>query len=501
MTTADSTLIQPAQSHSSPASRKPIANASRSQPTPYFASPYSEALARRRILLLSYHFAPSSAAGALRWQKFAGLLAERGWGLDVVALDPAQVKGPEPERFRELPPGLRAYGVREELIPIERMVEGGWRTLRRLRSRRGGASGPGSGTAAPAAAQATVPTLTRDELAWRLFDRSGWRRAYYAWVRFAHDRAWARGVARVGRALVEPGVHQFVISCGPPQLVHEAGRAVAEATGLPLVVDMRDPWSLQHRLQEHVASPLYFHLATRAERRIVDKASLVLMNTPPAADGMADAYPGKRVLSVLNGYDEEALPPIPVRTRFVIAFAGSIYLDRDPRLVFRAAARVVKEFGLRPEQFGFEFIGNAGSYAGSSIEEIAAQEGVGGFVRSHPQRPRAEAMEFLAQASMLLSLPQDSVLAIPSKIYEYMRFPAWILALTEAGSATDRILTGTGVDLVRPDDVDGMAKVLRERYTAFAAGERPAPIARDATLSRRHQATLLADTLESLAGA
>jgi glycosyltransferase involved in cell wall biosynthesis len=470
-----------------------------SQPAPYFATPISGSLGQRRILLLSYHFAPSSAAGALRWQKLAGLLAEQGWGLDVVALDPAQLKRPEPERYDDLPAGLRVFGVREDKILVERVAEALWRLDRRRRSAKAGTGGEESQSPA-AAATGQLPTLTRDELAWRLFHRDGWRRAYYAWVRFAHDRAWARRAAALARAVARPGVHRFVISCGPPQLVHEAGRAVAQATGLPLVVDMRDPWSLQHRLQEHVASPLYFRLAASAERRIVDRASLVVMNTPPAADGMVRAYPGKRIISVLNGYDEEPLPPIPPRTRFVVAYAGSIYLDRDPRLVFRAGARVVRDLRLTPAQFGFEFIGSAGKYAGKSLEDIAAEEGLAGFVRTGRARPRAEAMAFLAEASVLLSLPQDSTLAIPSKIYEYMRFPAWMLALTESGSATDRILEGTEVDVVRPEDVDGMAAVLRRRYEAFASGERPAPIARDPRLSRRHQANLLLDALAAVTG-
>jgi glycosyltransferase involved in cell wall biosynthesis len=467
-------------------------------PEPYFATPIAGTQAERRILLLSYHFPPSSAAGSLRWQKFAGLFAEQGWGLDVVALDPAQLKGPEPERYRDLPPGLRAYGVPQHKILIERAVERTWDRIRALRPRRAPAPSVPAGRPAAAPSIAEPPALLREDLAWRLLHRDGWRRAYYAWVRFAHDRAWGRRVTSLALQLVEPGVHRFVISCGPPQLVHEAGRAVAESTGLPFVVDMRDPWSLQRRLQEHVASPLYFTLATRAERRIVESASLVVMNTPSAADGMASAYPGKRVLSVLNGYDDEPLPPEPVRTRFIIAFAGSIYLDRDPRLVFRAAGRVVRDLQLTPAEFGFEFIGSAGRYAGRTLEEIAQEEGIAGFVRTGPARPRAEAMAFLAEGSVLLSLPQDSGLAIPSKIYEYMRFPAWMLALTEAGSATDRILAGTGVDVVRPDDVEGLAAVLRGRYQEFVGGVRPAPIARDPRLSRRHQAGLLLDALAEI---
>jgi glycosyltransferase involved in cell wall biosynthesis len=419
--------------------------------------------------------------------------------MDVVALDPTQLTRRETERYQELPPGLRIFGAREEDLPVERLERAAWRIHQRLKTARRtkAAAAP---RIASSSGTSTVTSIRRDELRWQLWHPSGWRRAYYAWARFAHERAWARRAAAVAGAVAQPGVHQLVISCGPPHLVHEAGVSVSETTGLPLVVDMRDPWSLEHRFQAYLASPLQLHLTARAERRVVDRAALLVMNTPTAAEVMASAYPGKRVVSVLNGYDEEAMPPIPPRERFVVAYAGSIYLDRDPRLVFRAAARVVRDLGLTPATFGFEFIGSAGSYGGASLEDIAAEEGIAGFVRVGPERPRAEAMAFLARASVLLSLPQETGFAIPSKVYEYLRFPAWVLALTDSGSATDRVLAGTGADVVRPNDVDGMAEVLRRRYESFAKGEMPQPIARDPRLSRRYQAGVLLHAIAELTG-
>src|ERR1041385_9308984 len=72
---------------------------------PTCVTPASDA--RFRLLLISYHFAPDSAVGALRWQKLARYAAARGWGLDVIALHPAQLKAADPGRLADLPPGVR----------------------------------------------------------------------------------------------------------------------------------------------------------------------------------------------------------------------------------------------------------------------------------------------------------------------------------------------------------------------------------------------------------
>ncbi len=51
---------------------------------------------RARLLLVTYHFPPDTAVGALRWQKLARYAAERGWGLDVITLHPAQLVATAP---------------------------------------------------------------------------------------------------------------------------------------------------------------------------------------------------------------------------------------------------------------------------------------------------------------------------------------------------------------------------------------------------------------------
>ena len=73
-----------------------------STPRQFFTAPGDVAAAgtdRRRLLLITYSFPPDQAIGALRWQKLAGFAAERGWGLDVVALDPAQLTSTDETRL------------------------------------------------------------------------------------------------------------------------------------------------------------------------------------------------------------------------------------------------------------------------------------------------------------------------------------------------------------------------------------------------------------------
>jgi hypothetical protein len=108
-------------------------------------------------------------------------------------------------------------------------------------------------------------------------------------------------------------------------------------------------------------------------------------------------------------------------------------------------------------------------------------------------------MEFLAQATMLVTFPGWNTVAIPGKVFECVRFDAWLLALSDAGSATDLLLRGTDADVVPRDDIEGIANAIARRYQAHQRGEQATHIARDERFSRRRQARILLDALARLA--
>ena len=475
-----------------------------------------------RLLLLGWHFPPGQGAGALRWQKLAAHAAERGWGLDVVTAHPDTLPSADPSRLRDLPPGTRVYGVRPPAHPLRDRVDGLRACRARIRDRAGrhedrGAGMDGFGSAAstgfaastsPASAASSVAADPDAELAWRTELRwsaspAALARAYRAWRAFADEDGWARAAAKAGRTLLDPALHRAVVTCGPPHMVHVAGARLARAAGLPLVMDMRDPWSLAPATLRATGSPLWYALAERHERAAVGAAALVVANTAAAADALRAAHPGaaRRIIAVMNGCDDELLPPRREEGRFVIAYAGSIYIDRDPRALFRAAARVIRETGMDPERFGMEFVGHAASFGGAPLRALAEAEGIGGYVAVHPRRPRVEALRMLAGASVLLSLPQGVDLSVPSKLFEYMQFSAWILAMAVPGSATERLLRGTGADVVAPGDEDALAQALRTRLAQWTLGERPRPLNADGRFSRRRQAEILFGELEARTGA
>jgi len=437
---------------------------------------------RGRLLLICYHFPPDPAIGSLRWQKFAKIAVARGWELDVVMRDEAGIAQPDPERIRDLPPGIRRIGVADRPLwhqQFERQVA--------TRLRRFIPAAPPSDSMN--AASVSAPATRRDIV-----------RIYYALNAHWKQRRWARDAAAAAVAAFDPDTHRAIIACGPPYSACIAGRLAAAATNAPLVLDFRDPWSLAQRLSESIATPLAIKLQAREEGLAVRAAAMTVVNSAPLGDAMRARYPNARIIDVPNGYDDEILPRDVPRNRFVIAYAGTIYLDRDPRTLFEALATVVAARGLRPSQIGIEFLGHIGNIDGTTLEQRAQAAGVADFVRVRPARPRSEALTFLAGSSLLVMLPQDADMAIPGKIYEYMRFDAWMLALAEPESATARLLQGSTAHVVSDSDIAGIAAVIDQCYVRFLAGERGTPVAVDTRFSRATRGKEFFDALEDLLG-
>ena len=465
-------------------------------PTPFFESyVHGDASApRRRLLLLTYHFPPDGAVGGLRWEQMSKFFSANGWAIDVIMRDVTKLRSPDTRRLHQLPPNVRVYSAVEVEPWLARMESGMLRVVRSFRSRTGSRADAPSAMSGTASANGSAPRRKKHWLV----------HAHASVVHVERERAWGSAAIKLGVGLGSGGArathYDVVVSSGPPHMVHDTARTIALRLGVPHVMDLRDPWSAFELEHGDSTSRVWFAIARHYEKRAVRSAKLIVMNTDLARDEMRRLYPdaADRIVTVSNGSDDEPIPPVEADGRFVVRFAGSIYMDRNPGPFFRAAAAVARRHRLSPSQFGAEFIGEVQEFAGQSVRAMAEQEGFGDYLTLGDARPRDDALKFAAGATMLLNLPQATHQCVPAKLFEYVRFDSWLLVLAEAHSATARMFQGTDADVVAPADVDAMAAVIERRYLEFAAGRRPQAVGRDGRFDRRRQAELLSDHLSRI---
>jgi len=449
------------------------------------------------MLLISPAFPPCAEVGALRWQKFAHVAAARGWTLDVITGAALPGERADPATLQQLPDGVRVWSIPLQPVLSERLrrrawgaIKGSVRAVARLITRagsrvestgRGGRSGS-VGTAS----DSVLSSLVREHRARDHF--ASWRR-------------WCREVDALSSAIARERKPDIVVSSGPPHLAHEAARQAAATLGLPLALDLRDPWFIDHAEPAELRGATWRGRTAQFESRCCHAAQVVIANTEASAALLRARYPelAARIMVVMNGADPDVRAFAGRGDRFVIAHAGNLYGGRDPRFLFRGIRRFLDVTGASPRDVHVEFVGGR-TYEGVPLEAIAGEEGLSDVFSSRPAMPRAEALRFMGRASVLVVLPQAWSHSVPAKIFEYIQFDAWLLVLSQPTDAASQLLATTPADVVVPDDVEAIARRLSTRYAEWTSGTRPIAINAAGRFDRDTQACSLLERLEQLTG-
>jgi glycosyltransferase involved in cell wall biosynthesis len=288
-----------------------------------------------------------------------------------------------------------------------------------------------------------------------------------AWVPFALPRA-----LRLHRELR----FDAVITTSPPESAHLIGRAL-QRRGVAWIADVRDAWNFEP-LRPSFPTRAQHRLDERLERRLLGAADVVTAVSRPAADDLRSRV-GASVELVPNGWDPELAPSPdgselgtaarlldPDRTSLVYTGRFGSY-GRDPGPLIEALGRLAV---TDPELAARLELVVAGPHTDAELELLRTDVGPARIsVLGSVSRERALALQRAADALLVIAALGRTQLA-NLKLFEYMAAGRPILALA-AGTEAGRIVSETGGEVVRSDDIAAIADAL----SRLISGERQAP--------------------------
>src|SRR6185437_3952079 len=354
-----------------------------------------------KVLLVSFWFPPTNAIGALRVGKFAKYLHEAGHDVRVLSGRTAgdhtlPLEFPE-DRVVRTP----AWQVDELLDPLVSSVRRAAR-LAGLRRTSGETEGP----------QAS-PTLQNPEL----LLQSRLKRHYYALVQVPDSRnGWLGSAVRAGREVLKSWRPDVMVASAPPFTTLLVARRLSREFDLPWLAEFRDLWA---------DNPYYGFPEWRrriddlVERWTLKRASALTTVTPLWARTLQQKYPHP-VLTILNGFAEEDLPPDgleqPKSGPLTILYTGNIYAGyRDPSPLFEA----ISLLGPQRNDVVVRFYGPEES----DIRPLAERYGVQDRVVVCPRVSYRQSLALQAQSDILLLLQWNHIKDegnIPAKFFEYI---------------------------------------------------------------------------------
>jgi glycosyltransferase involved in cell wall biosynthesis len=391
----------------------------------------------RRVLLLSFLFAPNAAVGAKRFCFLSGKLMDNGFDIHVLT-------------------------IKERLIEnVDLSVSGGGQVHRSTMFPR-------------------FPRSIRG-LASRVFSK--------LWVDYLcfldPFSGWILPAVVKGIKIIRKNRIQVLIVSGPPFSPYITAMLLQWVTGVKLILDYRDPWtSHDHVLAARYKSPLVRLMNKVAEKSAIKRTSAVVLCSNIMKELLLKRFPcarNKDVEVIYNGYWPDQLSPVSMepslnidRETKVMIYAGELYGERRIELVARPLRNLINKGIISPNSFRFYIFGKIDNKDRMVLKELDLE----GIIIQRERVSYFVIARYLKEADVLF-LPSGSTVdyAIPFKFYDYLRARRPILALTPAASELGSIMKivdcGETADICDPAAIEtALAKMIRdERIYTFRGAE------------------------------
>ncbi|HEU4622582.1 MAG TPA: glycosyltransferase [Burkholderiaceae bacterium] len=370
----------------------------------------------RNVLMIAFNFPPlAQSTGRFRTLSFARHLPSHGWRPTVLTADERAYEAVQPTSLREVPEGLNV--VRAPGLDVGRHLA--------LRGR------------------------------------------YPRWLA-TPDRwnTWAIGAAIRGVRWVREHRPDALWVTYPVPSALLAATWIQRRTGLPLVVDLRDPVVYENWPVDRWRRAVF----SRLERRAVEVASAVVCTTPSACALYRERYahlPAQRFHTIANGVEDAMLATVASTTSassphtVTLVHGGLMEVpERDPTALFNALRQLAQ---ASPAVAARLRIVLRGSGREEALKRQVAALGLESRVSIAGPIAHQDALAEMRSAdALLLFQGRECNRQIPAKAYEYLACQRPIVGLIDAHGDTRALVAGEwGVPYVaNMDDPIAIADVL-----------------------------------------
>jgi len=397
----------------------------------------------RQFLYLSPYFPPQTQVGALRPLKFVRHLPALGW---------------QPVVLCDLWPGAAQDASLLDLVPAEVIVKRDWSARAAHATKPGGnPSGPPK-PAQPPWHERLLPAWLQNPELLPLGEHS---------VDMPHALRAARRLLRK-----HPACEAIVVNADPfaAALV---GAQLKRETGLPLVLDFRDPWA-PCRLRRPRRPRAIRWLEDRLERFAVERADHVILNTRNTLDDYLAHYrdlgPGR--FSYLRNHYDPALVATGSHQgfdRYTLLHLGRFTRFRQAGVLMQVLAELARR-GVEPADLQLVLTGEPGKAARAEAERLGVQD----FLVRHPHVPYREIGAVMQAADLLVLLAEAAATQrIASKLYDYLGATRPLLAITDNPEVREMLQASGAGHMRLHDDIAGIADTIQAEMARGRQREAP----------------------------
>tara|TARA_B100001971_G_C18209938_1_gene550020 strand:- start:624 stop:1673 length:1050 start_codon:yes stop_codon:yes gene_type:complete len=250
---------------------------------------------------------------------------------------------------------------------------------------------------------------------------------------------WLPHSIRLGKRIIKENDINVIYASAPPYTSILIATILKQITGLPLIIDFRDPWTSNPFIK--YPTRIHSNLEKMAEAWALRKANTIITVGEECKKSISESFPfiaNDKITIIYNGYDPEDFLKIkPWRfDRFTILHCGSIYGLRNEQLkIFLNGCEKMKRDRILPDKFQIIFVGLLARDVKRMIKETQISE----HIQHWGLKPHKEVIRYMLGADMQLLIPGASS-AVTSKLFEYLATKKFILNIGSQNGGAAQII-------------------------------------------------------------
>lgn len=271
-----------------------------------------------------------------------------------------------------------------------------------------------------------------------------------------------------------------ILATGGPWTGLLCGCVLRWFTGVPLVVDFRDPWVAAPGRNRR--GPIIAMIDAFMERRAVNCATLLIANTNELRENFLQRYPrlsAQQAITVTNGFEDYLPSTREPETQIVtLTHAGDIYASRNVQPILEATKNAIERGLIDGEAFKLKFVGGfEPTNAGTS--DLLASPALLKAVQLVPRVGFEESLRLMTSSDVLVVFQPGFPLQIPRKLYDYISARRPVLCISEPGSATWSMVENWSLGVCSINEAAALEHAIVQLYRDAKAGQlQPLPDAR-----------------------
>lgn len=396
----------------------------------------------KKVVIIAYYWPPAGGPGVQRWLKFVKYLPD--YGIEPIVFVPENPSYPiiDAQLLDEVPQGVTV--LKQKIVePYNIASLFSKKNIQKISS-------------------GIIPNKRKQT----------WIQKTLLWIRgnfFIPDARvlWVNPSVKYLKSYLQQHQIETIITTGPPHSLHLIGLALKKQMAeLQWIADFRDPWTSIGYHKELLLTISSQEKHKRQEKEVLQTADAILV-TSPSTQKEFSQLTTKPIEVITNGYDIEKIAKKPLDTEFTLAHIGSLLSERNPRILWKALAELIKEHSDFKQDFKLKLIGKVSQEVLATLEEFKLK----GFVQNLGYVSHNEALMHQRISQVLLLIEIDSEVTksiIPGKLFEYMVSERPILAIGPEESDFEQILktTNTG-SFFKYDEKEALKDKIWEFYLLY----------------------------------